>query len=330
MHALAATLLSLFLLAPIGPGWLGVFLDAEAERAVVTDVIDGSPAQQAGFAAGDVMLAVDGKETATREAFVEAIRGHESGSRVRVKVRRGEADKVLTVRLGERPAEGVVVEEVVEAPQRAPIAVAPERAVQSAPSATGKGYLGISVLETDKGVVVDRVLPDSPAAEAGLVSGETLHSIGDHKVGSLGDLDRALQGKGPGARVAIGVSGEQGKRSVMVELGQRPGAARAPIATDIAAPPVERVIEVSPREPAHDAAPARPIRTSRPARPARPAEPARPAQPARPAEPAQPARPAQPEHGDDNAALREELRELRKELAELRRMLERLKKEGRE
>jgi S1-C subfamily serine protease len=46
--------------------WLGISYDTDEKgRWVVTEVEPGSPAQQAGFEKGDVMLAVDGVEYAT-------------------------------------------------------------------------------------------------------------------------------------------------------------------------------------------------------------------------------------------------------------------------
>jgi serine protease Do len=123
MHALTATLLSFLLMTPaatFGPGYLGVFLK-ESEQAVVREVIPGTAAQKAGIKAGDVMLAVDGTKTPTRQSFVEAIQGHQSGDRVRIKLRRGKRDRVVVVKLGERQEQpgagaGVAVEVVREEP----------------------------------------------------------------------------------------------------------------------------------------------------------------------------------------------------------------------
>lgn len=67
-----------------------------------SDVREGSPAAQAGFKAGDVLVDFDGKPIDNLYDFTYALRQHKPGDKVKVKVLRGgapvEADVVLTKR----------------------------------------------------------------------------------------------------------------------------------------------------------------------------------------------------------------------------------------
>ena len=90
MHTLTAQLLSLLLFAlPFAPGWLGVYLAADEEAPVVSEVIPDSPAAKAGIAIGDRFLSVGDEATPTRDQFIAAVRKAEDGSRVRFEIQRG-------------------------------------------------------------------------------------------------------------------------------------------------------------------------------------------------------------------------------------------------
>lgn len=103
-----------------GSGYLGIHLHdpdpdlapyfkvPEGGGALILSVDDESPAMKAGLRAGDVVVAVDGEETGTSEALMGAIREKRAGEEVKVRfVRRGE-ERVLPVRLAERPLPGWV------------------------------------------------------------------------------------------------------------------------------------------------------------------------------------------------------------------------------
>jgi membrane-associated protease RseP (regulator of RpoE activity) len=52
----------------------------------------------------------------------------------------------------------------------------------------GDGKLGVWAYNTESGVVVTRVAPDSPAARRGLEPGDRIVSVGGYQVGYVGDL----------------------------------------------------------------------------------------------------------------------------------------------
>jgi hypothetical protein len=63
-------------------------LDPPLDGIVVRRPRPGSSADRAGLSAGDVILAVDGQETRSYEAFLDSMRGHAPGEEARLRVRR--------------------------------------------------------------------------------------------------------------------------------------------------------------------------------------------------------------------------------------------------
>ena len=157
----------------------------------------------------------------------------------------------------------------------------------------GQAFLGVALVEDDHGVRIDRVVPGSPAATAGVRAGEYVQAFADQPVGRQEDLHSLIAKCKPGRQVAIGLKSKEGVRSVLVTLGRRPA--------DVETVEVEE-------------APSEPVVIERAVRP----------------EPLAPRRTAKkPVAGP--ADLEAELEALRQELRDLRKQLEELRKQsGRE
>lgn len=294
----ATFLSSLLLLAPAADGWLGIYLDMERDAAVVAERIPGSPAEKAGIEAGDVLIAVDDKATPTREAFTAEIRARKAGDRVSIKLKRAGKEQIVVVKLGERPEQAVAVEPPPASKPSRPQAPAPA-AEAGAPATAERGYLGVSVQDSDAGVRLDRVLAGSPAAKAGLRVGDVLTTVGDVRIESMADVDRVLGKAQAGSKVAVGVRNDDGARAVTIVLGKRPSETTVNAEAAEPSEPAEvRTVEMKPRRaPAAETTPA-------------------------------PAKATAPAGARD---LEAELKALRAELAELRKQVEALRQgKGRE
>lgn len=89
-------------------GWLGIQYDAtEDGTTVVKEVVKGSPAEKAGFQAGDVLYALNGVEmNEANSAQIKATwKSLKPGSTVTYTVKRAGASKSLTPTLGTMPEE---------------------------------------------------------------------------------------------------------------------------------------------------------------------------------------------------------------------------------
>jgi S1-C subfamily serine protease len=88
-------------------GWLGLELDKSASGYVVTGVAANSPAAEAGFQKGDVLVAFNGiaLTDANKDALKKAKAGITVGSRVTYTVSRAGAQRQVTAKLAEVPKE---------------------------------------------------------------------------------------------------------------------------------------------------------------------------------------------------------------------------------
>ena len=88
------------------PVRIGVALgEGEGEAPVVKRVLEGHPAAQAGVQAGDRIRAVDGQSVANATALIHAIRQHDWGGCLRLRIAREGEEEELSVRLDRPEAE---------------------------------------------------------------------------------------------------------------------------------------------------------------------------------------------------------------------------------
>ncbi len=90
---------------------------------------------------------------------------------------------------------------------------------QPAPSEEPGAWLGAAVADGDEGALLAKVVPGSPAEEAGLEPGDVVVGIDGEAVAGAEDLVNAVAGHEPGDRVTLELADGS---SVEVELGERP------------------------------------------------------------------------------------------------------------
>lgn len=95
-----------------GGGWLGIVIAHTeiqenggpiARELKVAKVFEDSPAAQAGFQQGDVLVSIDGETVTSANEFIQSVRGRESGDALTAVVLRDGREVTLNARLGDRP-----------------------------------------------------------------------------------------------------------------------------------------------------------------------------------------------------------------------------------
>lgn len=153
-------------------GWLGVYIEPLApdlakelgikEGVGVREVIENSPASEAGLKAGDVVLEVDGKPVKEPAVLQKTIGSYKPGQSVKVKVA-SYADKktrTVTVKVGKLPDE--------------PTAAKVEKEKDGEPDKLG---LLVSPSPAKDGMVVDNLQPGGIGEQSGLEPGDVIVRI---------------------------------------------------------------------------------------------------------------------------------------------------------
>jgi serine protease Do len=168
----------------------------DAKGALVSDVKEDSPADQAGLKQGDVLMSYQGTPVEDAVALQRMVTRTVVGTKVPVKVVREGHEKELTVTIGEQPDN-----------------------TKTAKTETGEkdyAFAGVAVQDLDRdtakelgikgkthGVVVTSVEPDSGAEKAGLMPGDVIREINRQPVKSVKDFEKVSSAVKKGENVLI-------------------------------------------------------------------------------------------------------------------------------
>jgi putative serine protease PepD len=83
-------------------------------------------------------------------------------------------------------------------------------------------YLGVGIASSSNGVQVTEIRPDTPAADAGLKTGDVIVRIDGQKVTNAGELGQAVDAKRPGNTVSLTYTRDGKTHTVKVKLAVRP------------------------------------------------------------------------------------------------------------
>jgi serine protease Do len=179
--------------------WMGVYPQSvtvnlmkafnlrERRGALVSDVVNDSPAAKAGLVAGDVILDFDGHSIKRADDLMWLVATTPAGKRVPMTVSHKGSSSKVEVTLLAAPEEP----EHTQPPKITPAHKSPLGMTVSEISPGIARELGNPQL---RGVVVMSVEPESPAVEAGLERGDIIMRVGEIAVTTLDDYARAVRG----------------------------------------------------------------------------------------------------------------------------------------
>ena len=190
--------------------WLGVYIQdipagmetrfgvSAGQGVLVSDVVPGGPAAQAGIKAGDVITAIAGRAVGTTNDLQLEVMYRAVGEKVTVSILRDGVPIAVDVVLGERPEE-VASSSPAAAPEQGREkfgltvqAITPELAAQYS-------------LRRTTGVVVTKVASGSRAYWAGIEVGDVIVEVNREPVESISDWDRIVAGVGDRDEVLLTV-----------------------------------------------------------------------------------------------------------------------------
>lgn len=165
---------------------------------VVSDVEPESPADAAGIAIGDMILAIDGHPVEDMRQLNLAIFRHSVNDLIHLEVLRGKQRSDLVLRIRERDDD----------PERfADMATSEDNLIPSL------GILGVTIdkklaqllpdLRQPNGVVVAALSPDADPDGTGLEAGDVIHGVNGKHIGGMDDLRKHLKDFSAGDSVVL-------------------------------------------------------------------------------------------------------------------------------
>jgi len=98
----------------------------------------------------------------------------------------------------------------------------PELALRGRRGGAGRPWLGLNSEQVEGHVVISRVLPGSPAEQAGLQRGDVILGVGGDSIGGQSDFyERLWQNTGPGEDVTLHIVRDKAVKHIIVQAGDR-------------------------------------------------------------------------------------------------------------
>lgn len=224
-------------------GYLGVILQdinkgmAKAmnldndDGVLISEVVDGSPADEAGLKDGDVIIKFMGKDIENHAALTKAVGSSSAGEEAKVVVLRDGKKKTIKVELGKRKSSDVTFfrKDGNTSHEQIKIMIEGMDSLHEE-----RGFMGIEVddineqmgkyfdVKDGEGALISSVTEDSAADEAGLEAGDVIVKIGDEDIESAGDVHAALAGTEPEQKLEIKIIRKGKKKTLDITLGEVP------------------------------------------------------------------------------------------------------------
>ena len=173
---------------------LGVIVGSCPGNAVcVKDVLFGSPADQAGLEEGDYILSINEEQVTSPERLRQVLEQLQAEGKVKLRV----------WRQGDERTEDVTLASKADQP--------PE---------SHRAWLGVMLSHYEnQGLTVERVLPGSPASQAGLREEDVIRKLNDKQVKDVSSFLECIEDIGPGSDVVLVVDREGEEQTINAQLG---------------------------------------------------------------------------------------------------------------
>jgi len=163
------------------------FFDSKDNRgAIVTQVEAGSPASKAGLKVGDLITSINGKEISDAGDLQVKVGQTAPGTTIKLQVLRDGKGMDFPVTLEKMGTRDKGEEEASNSESGKP------RWGLGLSDMTPDVRQQLDVSEDVKGAVVERVLPGSPADNAGLRPGDVILSVNRHQTSTVSEVKKAL------------------------------------------------------------------------------------------------------------------------------------------
>jgi len=174
---------------------------------VIVSVDPNGPAAAAGVKRGDILLEVDGQKIDRARDLLRMIGSLQTDDEIKVRVLHGDDERTLDLTVGERNGQ-------------------PYLGLQ--PYVGGQGMVAPDVEAIElaaAGALITEVVPDSPAADAGLEAGNVITAVDGKALDETADLASAIGQYKPGDEITLEIAksaADEARSEVTVTLGANP------------------------------------------------------------------------------------------------------------
>ncbi len=204
----------------------GVYDLSVKNGALVNDVIEDSPAEEAGLQEDDIIIGFNGSKIRDSEDLIEAITDAYPGDDVTFQIIRDDDKMELKVTLGKKPSrsfkkfkwQSKTSDDKDFFIYRSDTEEHPYIGVQLSDLSRQLGdFFGA---DKGHGALITEIIEDSPSEEAGLKAGDVIVSVDDEKIFDSEDVQEAILEREAGDKVEITVLRDRKKTKLTVEVGE--------------------------------------------------------------------------------------------------------------
>ena len=206
-------------------GYLGVYLQEitqlladslelpDSQGILISDIIDGSPAENAGLKQGDVVRKIDRLAVRDTGAFRNEISSRRPDSELELTIYRDGEEKTITVTIGRLPDDDTIAEtSLQEAMEKLGMRVS--EITEETARRFGYGQ--------NEGVVITEVDPAGRVAQAGLRSGTLIAAVNRLRVRSIEEFNDAIRQAMQQGRLVLTVRRGRFHQYVAIPLDEMP------------------------------------------------------------------------------------------------------------
>jgi C-terminal processing protease CtpA/Prc len=212
--------------------WLGVHLqdlDSELREAMdlndedgvlISDVIEDSPAEKAGLEDGDVVYRIDDRDVRSAHKLAKYIKRKDPGDEVEVFFYRDGKKKSRKIELAEkeRRVSRTIHIHDDDDPWSTGFEILMRPRLGVVVQSLDEDLASYFDVEEGEGVLVTKVMENTPAKASDIKTGDVIVKVGDHDVSEAEDIREALTDFDAGDNVRVEIVRKGKKRDIDVEL----------------------------------------------------------------------------------------------------------------
>jgi hypothetical protein len=222
-------------------GYWGVYLEDltedikkktefKGEGVFIQGLVDDSPAEEAGFKEGDIVIEVDGKKVTDQETLRKMIREAKPGAKMSVSVMRKGKKVSLSITVGEQEAKEMSIQLFGDKEGCDTEFKIGDNSFYLSLCLEKQGFLGICPQKMSDqlmeyfgvkgGALVGEVVKESPAEKVGIKAGDIVVEFDSRRVDDVKDLKYFLKKTEPGQKVPLKIIRKGQEMKFEVELGK--------------------------------------------------------------------------------------------------------------